>query len=258
MNFSIYFSSYEGFEIALPSSGILGKLSPRLGKSKALSALTQNLSTLIQQSQWDAVLQRLEAHPLEAEEELQVMTRGGFLASSGFYPLHYACERQPPVAVVQALVAAHPIAVLTRTLPGGCLPLHIACTWYASDEAIQELVSADAGSCQVRDELGNVPLHCACFSGASPNALEILIRADPEAVLQRNTQGSRPADIAKRLQHGHRRAVLALLTLKKEEQLAKHRKQSSSGNWGDTAAEACAGLEMAYDEKNEETELLWI
>ena len=236
----------------------MGKLSPRAGKSKVLSALTQNLATLIQHSHWDAVLERLEAHPLEAEEELQVMTRGGFLASSGFFPLHYACERQPPVAVVQALIAAHPIAVLTRTMPGGCLPIHIACTWYASDEAIQALVSADSGSCQVKDELGNMPLHCACFSGASKAAMEILIRADPEAVLQRNSQGSRPADISKRLQHGNRRAVLALLTLKKEEQLAKHRRHGSSGNWGDMAAQACAGLELAYDEKNEETELLWI
>ena len=236
----------------------MGKLSPRLGKSKTLSALTTNLSTLIQQSQWNAVLERLEAHPLEAEEELQVMTRGGFLAASGFYPLHYACERQPPLSVVQALIAAHSIAVLTRTMPGGCLPLHIACTWYGSEEAIQALVSADAGSCQIKDELGNVPLHCACFAGASPSVLEILIRADPEAVLQRNTQGSRPADITKRLQHGYRRAVLALLTLKKEEQLAKHRKQGSSGNWGDMAAEAVDSLELAYDEKNEETDLLWI
>lgn len=223
-----------------------------------VSALTQNLSILIQHSQWDAVLQRLEAHPLEAEEELQVMTRGGFLASSGFYPLHYACERQPPVAVVEALIAAHPIAVLTRALPGGCLPLHVACTWFGSDEVIQTLVSADGGACQVKDELGNVPLHSACFSGCSTKALETLIRADPEAVLQRNTQGSRPSDICKRLQHGHRRAVLALLTLKKEEQLAKHRKQGSSGNWGDMAAQACGSLDLAYNDKEEETELLWI
>lgn len=195
---------------------------------------------------------------MEAEEELQVMTRGGFLASSGFYPLHYACERQPPVAVVEALIAAHPIAVLTRALPGGCLPLHVACTWFGSDEVIQTLVSADGGACQVKDELGNVPLHSACFSGCSTKALETLIRADPEAVLQRNTQGSRPSDICKRLQHGHRRAVLALLTLKKEEQLAKHRKQGSSGNWGDMAAQACGSLDLAYNDKEEETELLWI
>lgn len=251
-------SSQEGFEISLPSTGIMCKLSPRLGKSKPVSALTANLSTLIQQSQWTAVLERLEAHPLEAEEQLQVMTRGGFLAASGFYPLHYACERQPPLTVVQALIAAHPIAVLTRTMPGGCLPLHIACTWYASEESVQALVSADAGSCQVKDELGNVPLHCACFSGASSSVLEILLRAEPEVVLLRNTQGSRPADITKRLQHGHRRAVLALLTLKKEEQLAIHRKQGSSGNWGEAAAEAVGGLELAYDEKNDETDLLWI
>lgn len=245
-------------------SGLLGKLSPLLGgtgKRKTLSALTQNLSTLIQQSQWEAVLQRLEAHPLEAEEELQVMTRGGFLASAGFFPLHYACERQPPVTVVQALIAAQPIAVLTRALPGGGLPLHIAATWYGNEDVIQALVSADAGGCQVTDELGNVPLHSACFSGASVSVLEILLRTDPEAVLLRNTQGSRPADICKRLAHGHRRAVLALLTLKKEEMLAKHRRKGSSGNWGDLAAQACASLDLTYelnDPVEDATDLQWI
>lgn len=248
----------------LSGSGILGKLSPLLGgtgKRKTLSALTQNLSTLIQQSQWDAVLERLEAHPLEAEEELQVMTRGGFLASAGFFPLHYACERQPPVAVVQALIAAQPMAVLTRALPGGGLPLHIAATWYAQDDVIQALLSADAGGCQVTDELGNVPLHSACFSGAPVSVLDILLRTDPEAVLLRNTQGSRPADICKRLAHSHRRGVLALLTLKKEELLAKHRRKGSSGNWGDLAAQACASLDLTYelnDPVGDPTDLQWI
>jgi hypothetical protein len=237
----------------------MGKLSPRSNKNKPPpSALTHNLAQLIQQSQWEAVLERLEAHPLEAEEELQVMTRGGFLAASGFYPLHYACERQPPISVVQALIAAHPIAVLTRTMPGGCLPLHVACTWYGSEEVIQALVSADSGSCQIKDELGNIPLHCACFAGASEEILTTLIRTDPETVLERNTQGSRPADITKRLQHGNRRAVLALLTLKKEEQLARHRKQGSSGTWGDAASQACKDFEPALEEKNAESELLWI
>lgn len=252
-------SSYEGFEVDFAPPGVLGKISPRLAKSKTVSAVTKTLSQLIQGSHWDAVLERLEAHPLEAEEELQVMTRGGFLASSGFYPLHYACERQPPLAVVQALIAAHPIAVLTRTMPGGCLPLHVACTWYGSKEVIQALVSADAGSCQVKDELGNMPLHCACFAGASEEVLNTLLRTDPETVLERNTQGSRPADITRRLQHGNRRSVLALLTLKKEEQLARHRKQNSSGTWGDAAAQACHDLEgAALEEKTDSSELMWI
>jgi hypothetical protein len=106
--------------------------------------------------------------------------------------------------------------------------------------------------------LGNIPLHCACFAGASEEILTTLIRTDPETVLERNTQGSRPADITKRLQHGNRRAVLALLTLKKEEQLARHRKQGSSGTWADAAIQASNDIEPSVGEKNAESELLWI
>lgn len=183
------------------------------------------LSKLIQHAQWDAVLLRLAVNPLQAELELEVTTRGGFMASAGFTPLHYACERQPPIQVIESLIGAHPVGVLTRTMPGGALPLHIACTWYASTQVVQALLTADQGACKVTDELGNVALHSACFSGADLDIVEVLTTADPQTVLCRNHQGSRPADVSKRLRHSNRKAVLALLTLKKEEVLAKLRRR---------------------------------
>jgi Ankyrin repeats (many copies)/Ankyrin repeat len=187
---------------------------------------------------WDAVMIRLESQPMAADAELEVMTRGGFMASSGFTPLHYACERKPPAEVVHALIERAPASVTTRTLPGGCLPLHVACTWHASSDVVAALVSADQNSCRVSDELGNIALHSACFSGADVSVVEVLLATDAESVLGRNYQGSRAADICKRLRHDNRRMVMALLTLTKEEIMARHRRKHSSGTLSETAREA--------------------
>ena len=270
----------------MSGGGFLGKLSlsPKgnIGK-EAGEDPDIPLSKLIQHEQWDAVLLRLEINPLQAELELEVTTRGGFMASAGFTPLHYACERQPPLEVVQALIAAHPVGVLTRTMPGGALPLHIACTWYASSDVVQALLTADQGACHVTDELGNVALHSACFSGTELAIVEALTTADPQTVMCRNHQGSRPSDVSKRLRHSNRKAVLALLTLKKEEVLAKHRRKGSGASCS-IATEAAelnakfgfpsshhddkdgdvdvlqesAAIEVSYAGNGNEDELMWI
>jgi Ankyrin repeat/Ankyrin repeats (many copies) len=196
------------------------------------------LEALIQNCMWDTVMLRLESQPMAADAELAVMTRGGFMASSGFTPLHYACERKPPAEVVHALIERAPASVTTRTLPGGCLPLHVACTWYASSDVVAALVSADQNSCRVSDELGNIALHSACFSGADVSVVEVLLATDGDSVLGRNYQGSRAADICKRLRHDNRRMVMALLTLTKEEIMARNRRKHSSGTLSETAREA--------------------
>jgi ankyrin repeat protein len=133
------------------------------------------LSNLIQNRRWSAVVDRIHANPLEPEEDLRVLTRGGFMANTGMTALHYACERDPPLPVVQALIEAHPMAVLTRCMPGGALPLHIACTWHCSPAVVDALVAADPGGCKMRDELGNVALHSACFSGADAAVVATLL-----------------------------------------------------------------------------------
>mmetsp|Transcript_9219 Transcript_9219/g.19874 ORF Transcript_9219/g.19874 Transcript_9219/m.19874 type:complete len:759 (-) Transcript_9219:120-2396(-) len=249
--------SDEKLEREFSGNGLFGKSSPKQSQQqrKVNDDPDVPLSKLIQHAQWSAVLTRAETNPLQAEMELEVTTRGGFMASSGFTPLHYACERQPPLEVVQALIAAHPVGVLTRTMPGGALPLHIASTWYAGTEIVQALLSADQGACQVTDELGNVALHSACFSGAELGVVEALTGADPQTVLLRNHQGSRPTDVCRRLRHTNRKSVLAQLTLKKEEVLAHHRRRGSSGNWADVAKQAL-DANLAQDDKDAEIDVL--
>jgi hypothetical protein len=226
--------------MGLPASRLTGKPNGKERKVKTEEDLAVGikLSTLIQNQKWSSVLARLEINPHEAEEELQEMTRGGFFATTGMAPLHYACERRPPVEVVQALLELNGMAIMTRTMPGGCLPLHVACTWFASPDVVKALISADPGSAQVADELGNLALHSACFSGADIDVVESLVGASIASVLARNHQGSRPIDICKRLRHDNRRRVMALLTVKKEEIMAEQRRGRSSGNCSDIANEA--------------------
>ena len=202
----------------------------RKAASTPESDLSLSLEILVQKHKWKAVKERIHIDPLEPEKELKVMTRGGFQASTGMTALHYVCERSPPVEVVEALIEAYPVACLTRCMPGGCLPLHIACTWHCSPEVVLALLSADQGGVAVKDELGNLPLHSACFSGANSAVIEALLKTDPNSAVARNHQGSRPIDIVRRLRHDNREAVIGLLS--------KHRRGKSSGTWSDVAQEA--------------------
>ncbi|KAG7361238.1 ankyrin repeat domain protein [Nitzschia inconspicua] len=200
---------------------------------EASSPIVNDLPTLIRGRHWEAVLQRLELYPSDAKMPLRVQTMGGFLSTTDFFPLHYACERQPPVEVVQGLMRAYPDATMRRAMPGGALPIHIAATWYADELSVKALLNADRNMCKTLDELGNLPLHSACFSGTSTAVVENLLRAYPKAVLARNNQGSLPEDITKRLKHDNRLPTLALLNLCKEEVIAKrqekHRRHRSDG-----------------------------
>jgi Ankyrin repeat len=214
---------------------------------------------MIRNQDWNGLLARLEINPEEAEQDLTVMTRGGFTATTGFTPLHYACERRPPVVVVEALISACPRAIATRAMPGGALPLHIACTWYAPVGVINALILADRNGCKTQDELGNFPLHSACFAGTSPQVFDTLLRAYPKAVLVRNHQGSLPEEITKRLRHNDRKQILALLDICKEQVLAKREKKHKV-NRGDDQSTPSKSHVVALNPHSEtgEQELVWV
>jgi ankyrin repeat protein len=253
-----------------PTSPRLPLDSTRFRRHQEVITVDVPVPTLIQNLRWRSVLARLELNPHEGEEELTLMTRGGFYAGSGMAPLHYACERQPPRDVVEKLVELYPMAVMTRTMPGGSLPIHVACTWYASLEVISVLLAADAGSRLVTDELGNVPLHSACFSGAPLEIIHALLAVHPETVLCRNYQGSRPADVCKRLRHDNRASVLALLTqvrdsltsgrttpLPRPPQVRADRRSASAASHEQRLEETDdIGVEVSYQKTPDE--LVWI
>jgi hypothetical protein len=167
-----------------------------------------SLATLIRNQNWSAVISRI---PQDSGDEIQAMTKGGYLATEGCTPLHYACERRPPLEVVEALITTWPESVTTRLQPGGALPLHVACTWHASVEVVKAICQTEPAACRIPDDLGNIPLHCAVFSGAAIGVVEVLVRTFPKSVTARNLQGSLPIDIIKRLRHGNRRNAMELI-----------------------------------------------
>lgn len=235
-----------------PSRSLLGRLSPSRKRSEEVAELELDtpLSTLIHGRRWEKVIARLAANPLEAENELKIVTRGGFTAMRGMTPLHYACERKPPVEVVYCLIESHPAAVGVRAMPGGALPLHIACTWGASDDVVTALLSADSGTARVTDELGNIALHSACFSGASVAVVSTLLEVHEKGVLARNTQGSRPIDIVRRLRHRNRAAIVNLLNRRKDDLLGVHQhRRDNSGAWsvGESAADVSVSPEFVRE-----------
>jgi len=231
----------------------------RGGNNQVAAAANLDLAGMIRNQNWKAVLARLEVNPEEAEQDLMVMTRGGFTATTGFTPLHYACERRPPVTVVEALISACPRAITTRAMPGGALPLHVACTWYAPVGVINALIVADRNGCKTPDELGNYPLHAACFSGTSTQVFDTLLRAYPKAVLVRNHQGSLPDEITKRLRHDDRKQILALLDVCKEQVLAKREKKNKKDRDANRSTASQSHV-IALNTQSEtgEQELVWV
>lgn len=265
----------------------MGRLRRKSNKDVDIS---QNVATLIKNLRWKSAIARLELNPDEANDDLVgVMTRGGFQASANMTPLHSACERKPPIEVIEALLEANPEAVTHRMMPGGCLPLHVACTWHASPPVISLLLSADPTTAKTVDELGNRPLHTACFSGVALPIIQGLLAAYPKAVLARNNQGSQPIDICRRLRHPNRRAVMTALLEKKDEVIARqnHRRSKSSGSMNGLAEQAAhlnahfgtptngknpkfehvdesnecspgVGVEVTYEGQDKSQPLLWI
>eukprot|EP00536_Pseudo-nitzschia_multiseries_P003045 jgi/Psemu1/184907/e_gw1.43.195.1 len=226
------FESDEEDNLFRDDRGVFGK--PRAQNGTKLDAANKyDLPTLIRYQKWGLVTQRLDSTPNEAKLNLRVPTRGGFVATAGFTPLHMACENLPPREILQKLIKLHPDAVRLKCMPGGKLPLHVACTWHAPKESIDVLLKKDRNVCKIADELGNLPLHLACFSGAPSVVIEKLLKANAKAVLLRNGQGFLAEDIAKRLKHDNKNSTLDLLDLCKDQvnrkRQMKHRQNRSDG-----------------------------
>eukprot|EP00586_Coscinodiscus_wailesii_P014460 CAMPEP_0172520100 /NCGR_PEP_ID=MMETSP1066-20121228/291804_1 /TAXON_ID=671091 /ORGANISM="Coscinodiscus wailesii, Strain CCMP2513" /LENGTH=729 /DNA_ID=CAMNT_0013302799 /DNA_START=129 /DNA_END=2315 /DNA_ORIENTATION=+ len=172
-------------------------------------AATTELTILIRSENWPTVTTRLELRPSEAKETLTVTSRSG--RTTRFTPLHYALERAPPTEPIEALVEAYHPSLSQMTMPGGQLPLHIACTWGASASVVGFLLAAYPNAAQRRDDVGNLPIHTACYSGSPTAVIESLLCTNPKSVWATNGAGSTPVDIVKRLRHDNRADVLELL-----------------------------------------------
>ena len=82
-----------------------------------------------------------------------------------------ACAREPPPAVIYALLTAYPDAVSSyhplstngdQSVTAGALPLHYAAQWGASGRLIHYLVQKVSSAACTKDNLGKTPLHLLC------------------------------------------------------------------------------------------------
>lgn len=216
----------EGIEVQMPNS-------PKFQNPKQIKALAEStdLSLLIARDKhWEAAALRCRLCPNEAGEALEVKVRGAYTAK--ITPLLFACEHNPSVELIKALIKANPVSLKRRQDPGGQLPIHAACTWGASSSVIDLLLSADPSMAEEQDFLSNLPLHCACYSGAETSIIRALLRVYPQSVWPRNHQGSSAVDIVKRLGHPNRREVLGLLDMTMKTLLQRKKKETKKSEEG--------------------------
>lgn len=90
-------------------------------------------------------------------------------------PLYLACQLDPPVEAISAIVAAYPSVVsLPQTRNRDC-PLHIACRYRASTKVLRVLVEADSRAVLALSKWGATPLTALCdgFAAAKSHGMSV-------------------------------------------------------------------------------------
>jgi hypothetical protein len=80
---------------------------------------------------WPRVIQHAQEHPQDAQWQ------DGHWHET---PLYLACQQNPPVEAIRAIVQAYPEAVLIPRRANKDLPIHIACCYQATTQVIEQLV----------------------------------------------------------------------------------------------------------------------
>lgn len=111
------------------------------------------LYRLVLSRDWDRVLRHLGEYPEEAR----------FLDDFGLSPLHRACFRDAPLAVVAALIQAFPEAthMQDQCQFSGLTPLHAACH-YCSTAVVRCLLQSNPSAIHRLSTKGHTPLQCTC------------------------------------------------------------------------------------------------
>ena len=98
------------------------------------------------------------------------------LDDHGATPLHIACFNNPPVEVIEALIAAHPQALMMRDVHGDT-PLHIALSNPTTNiNVVRTLVEACQDALMISNREGLKPLHEACrFGSMNDEIISLLV-----------------------------------------------------------------------------------
>jgi hypothetical protein len=110
---------------------------------------TGDLWDLIMDMDWERVIQHAREHPQDAAY------------SDGHYHesvLYLACQHNPPVAAIRAILQAYPEAALQVSRAHHDLPLHIAARYQLSAEILEELLKDFPTTAVEQTRFGRTPL----------------------------------------------------------------------------------------------------
>uniref|UniRef100_A0A7R9WIX1 Uncharacterized protein n=1 Tax=Pseudictyota dubia TaxID=2749911 RepID=A0A7R9WIX1_9STRA len=160
---------------------------------------TARINKLIQEEEWDLVIQQAKSHPGEVRSW---SCRPGFfegVKDSDVLPIHEAVSMGAPVNVVKALVEAFPQGLTERESAYRRLPIHIACR-HGGDkmdkEVVKYLIGAYPLGVATDDILGRVPLHYTCSNGAEEEIVDMLMTSCAGATRAYDRRGWLPIHVA--------------------------------------------------------------
>jgi hypothetical protein len=128
-----------------------------------------------------------------------------------FLPIHSACARQPPAAVISALLQAYPDGAKCID-DQGMYALHYACGNQASREVIRLLLMTFNEAAKMKDPRGMLPIHyLACWGPSSVSVIDMVLVANRDVADVRDEDGNTPMALAMESEYPERTAVIAAL-----------------------------------------------
>lgn len=127
--------------------------------------------------------------------QFKVLTRRSYTFSwdnndtRELYPLAIICCLQPPLNLLELVYEANPEAISIPEPSKGCLPFHYACTFEASCEVLDFLLSKQPSSIETPRNNGRFPLHLAIYFKANLPVVQHLHSAWPLALTKRDFGG---------------------------------------------------------------------
>ena len=131
---------------------------PRDGSEEAVEAADAS---------WDELRDWIRSH---TKEEVRAAIEARDYA--GYTALHWACQKVPPVDVIDAFISVGP-HITGWPDNDELLPIHHAALFGADTSVITSLVEAFPGSKSRTDRRGRTPLHCACEK-SYPNSVLVV------------------------------------------------------------------------------------
>lgn len=101
--------------------------------------------------------------------------------NDGDSTLYWACYRNAPVDIVEAIHKIHPSLITKRSVYGGTTPIDYACR-YSPEDLVKYLLRAGPHTVALADNSGWLPLHYAVFCRRSPSVIKLLLLEFPSAI----------------------------------------------------------------------------